>query len=117
MLGQELSISHLPPNFYFVSSLGKENSAWQHARSSTLQGGAGQGSESDLVVSGKVEMGASPSGPAPNHGTIPTDICPSHYKSRSKEPCCVLAKVPFPGKPLHTSPFHPKVPTFLCFGG
>jgi len=54
--------------------------------------------QSDLIEPGKVEMGASPSGPAPSQGTIPTDICPSDYKSYSEKQCHIPAKVTIPWK-------------------
>lgn len=54
-----------------------------------------------LTGSGKVKMGASPSGSAPIQEASAMDTCSSHYKSHSEEWCHVSSKVPFPGNPLH----------------
>lgn len=88
-----------PPIFHCVFSPGMENIAYLASCS------AGWRRMSKVAIR------------APNHETIPTDVCPSHYKSCSEERCHVPAKVSCSDKQLHTSPFHPKVPTCLCSEG
>lgn len=93
--GKELSLPHLQVSTVFSAQEWKMKHTWPH----TLQG-----------REGRVRWLSEPP-------TIPTDVCPSHYKNCSEEWYHIPAKIPCPDKPLHTNPFHPKVPICLCFKG